>query len=80
MGQVFYLHIGNQSVEQVGTNCSEKYFKFVGHVLGEKLSWEGHVEYIAKKMSSANYGINSSKMSSPLKSERHFIIVYLIPT
>ena len=37
------LHIGNQSVEQVGTNCSEKYFKFVGHVLDDKMSWEARM-------------------------------------
>ena len=35
------LHIGNQSIEQVGTNCKEQYFKFVGHVIDDKLSWEG---------------------------------------
>ena len=43
------LHIGNQSVEQVGTNCSENYFKFVGNVLDDKLSWEGCMEHITKK-------------------------------
>jgi ribonuclease P/MRP protein subunit RPP40 len=61
------LHIGNQSVEQVGTNCKEKYFKFVGHVLDDKMSWEGHMEHIGKKLASANYGINSSKKCLPLK-------------
>ena len=43
------LKIGNQIIDQIGTNCNEKYFKFVGHVLDDKLSWEGHVEHIAKK-------------------------------
>ena len=27
------IKIGNQTVEQVGTGCKEKYFKFVGPVL-----------------------------------------------
>ena len=45
------LNIGNQTIEQVGTNCKEKYFKFVGHVLDDKLSWEGHIQHIAKKTS-----------------------------
>ena len=40
------LHIGSQTVEQVGTNCNEKYFKFVGHVLDDKFTWEGHVQHI----------------------------------
>ena len=53
------LHIGNQRMEQVGTNCEDKYFKFVGHVLDDKLSWEGHLEHFSKKLASANFGINS---------------------
>ena len=44
-----YLKIGDTNIEQIGTNCNEKYFKFVGHVLDDKLSWEGHIEHIAKK-------------------------------
>ena len=61
------LHIGSQNIEQVGTNCKEKYFKFVGHVLDDKLCWEGHVQHITKKLASANFGINSSKNFLPLK-------------
>ena len=60
------LYIGNQIVEQVGSNCKDKYFKFVGHVLDDKMSWEGHVEHIAKEIASANFGINSSKNVLPL--------------
>ena len=59
------LKIGNQTIEQIGTNCKEKYFKFVGHVLDDKLSWDGHIEHIAKKLASANFGINSSKNFLP---------------
>ena len=61
------LHIGNQTIEQIGTNCKEKYFRFVGHVLDYNLSWEGHIQHIAKKLASANFGINSSKNFLPLK-------------
>ena len=61
------LYIGNQIVEQVGSKCKDKYFRFVGHVLDDKLSWEGHVEHIAKKLASANFGINSSKNFLPLQ-------------
>ena len=63
------LYIGNQRVEQVGTNFEEKYF-FVGHVLDDKLSWEGHLEHISKKLASANFGINSSKNLLPYKIRR----------
>ena len=61
------LRIGDQILEQIGTNCKDKYFRFVGHVLDDKLSWEGHIEHIAKKLASANFGINSSKNFLPLK-------------
>ena len=59
------LKIGNQIIEQIGSNCKEKYFKFVGHVLDDRLNWEGHIEHIAKKLASANFGINQSKNFVP---------------
>ena len=43
------LRIGDKIVEQIGTNCQDKYFKFVGHVLDDRLNWEGHIEHITKK-------------------------------
>ena len=61
------LQIGSQIIEQVGTNCKEKYFKFVGHVIDDKFSWEGHVQHITKKLASANFGINSSKNFLPMQ-------------
>ena len=60
------LKIGNQIIEQIGSNCKDKYFKFVGHVLDDKLCWDGHIEHIAKKLASANFGINCSKNFLPL--------------
>jgi hypothetical protein len=35
--------------------------------LDDKLSWEGHVEHICKKLASSNFAINSSKHFLPLK-------------
>ena len=61
------LRIGDKIVEQIGTNCQDKYFKFVGHVLDDRLNWEGHIEHITKKLASANFGINSSKNFLPLQ-------------
>ena len=46
------LKLGNKIVEQVGTNCTEKNFKFVGHVLDDSMSWIGHVEHVCKKLAS----------------------------
>ena len=65
--QGLHLKIGDKLIAQVGSECKEKYFKFVGHVLDDKLSWTGHVEHICKKLASANYAINSSKNVLPLK-------------
>ena len=69
--QYLHLKIADKLVEQVGTNCKEKYFKFVGHVLDDKFTWGGHVEHICKKLASANYAINSSKHFLPLKVRRN---------
>ena len=60
------LQINGKNIDQVGNNCKDKYFKFVGHVLDENLSWEGHIEHIAKKLASANFAINSSKNFLPI--------------
>ena len=65
--QYLKLKIGDKIVEQVGTNCKEKHFKFVGHVLDDKFTWAGHVEHICKKIASANYAINSTKNFLPPK-------------
>ena len=60
------LQIGGTTIEQIGTHCQQKYFKFVGHVLDDNLNWEGHVEHICRKLASANFAINSSKNFLPL--------------
>ena len=61
------LKIGDSDIEQVGSKCKEKYFRFVGHVLDDKLSWQGHVQHICKKLASANFAINSTKHFMPLR-------------
>ena len=61
------LKIGNQIIEQIGSKCKEKYFKFVGHVIDDKLAWDGHIQHICKKLSSANFAINATKNFMPLK-------------
>ena len=55
------LKIGNQLIEQIGSKCKVKYFKFVGHVIDDKLAWDGHIQHICKKLSGANFAINSKK-------------------
>ena len=64
------LKIDGKIIDQVGSNCEEKAFKFVGHVLDDKLTWSGHIEHICKKLATANFAINSSKNFLPLKIRR----------
>ena len=59
------LKINGKDIDQIGNNCKDKYFKFVGHVLDENLTWEGHIEHICNKLASANFAINSSKNFLP---------------
>ena len=63
--QYLNLKIGDKIIEQVGTNCKDKYFKFVEHVLDDKFTWAGHVEHICKKLASANFAINSTQNFPP---------------
>ena len=64
------LKIDDKIIDQVGSNCEEKYFKFVGHVLDDQLTWTGHIEHICKKLATANFAINSSKNFLPLRIRR----------
>ena len=59
------IQIDGKYVDQIGNSCKEKYFEFVGHVLDENLTWEGHAEHLAKKLASANFAVNSSKNFLP---------------
>ena len=43
------------------------HIKLKGIVLDDKLSWEGHVQHIYKKLASAKYAINTTKNCLPLK-------------
>ena len=71
------LKIGDKLIEQVGNNCKEKYFKFVGHLLDDQLNWQCHV---CTKLASANFAINSTKNFLPQKSRKHFIVFSLTHT
>ena len=55
------LSIGTKKVDRIGSDCKEKYFKFVGHRLDEFLSWDHHINHVQGKLSSANFAIGSAK-------------------
>ena len=60
------LKIGDEVIERIGSNCPEKYFKFVGHRLDEFLTWQYHINHVHGKLSSGNYAISQAKNFLPL--------------
>ena len=62
----FDIKINNISLERIGNNCKDTYFKFVGVRLDEFLNWNQHVKHISLKISSANFVLNQAKKLLPL--------------
>ena len=40
------IFIGEQPIERIGSDMPDKYFKFLGHYLDDKLNWEFHIRNI----------------------------------
>ena len=59
------LKIGHENVERIGSNCKNKYFKFVGHHLDEFLTWEHQINHVHGKLASGNYAIARTKFVLP---------------
>ena len=62
----FDIKINNVSLERIGNNCKNTYFKFVGVRLDEFLNWNQHIKHISLKISSANFVLNQAKKFLPL--------------
>ena len=60
------LKLGEEQIERIGSECTNKYFKFVGLYLDEHLTWDHQVQHVHNKLSSGNYAINSAKNFLPL--------------
>lgn len=65
-GKMYTLKIGDENIERIGSDCKEKYFKFVGVRLDEFLKWNNQVEHVCNKVSSAIFALNSIKHILPL--------------
>ena len=59
------LKIDNTKIDRIGEGCKEEYFKFVGIRIDEKMSWKYHLEYVAKKASSAAFALAKTKNLLP---------------
>ena len=53
-------------MDRVGENCKEKTFKFLGHILDDRLSFSGHIDHISSKLISANFALAKNKNVLPL--------------
>ena len=62
----FKLKIGNENVERIGSDCKQTYFKFVGLLLDEYLTWDSHINNVHGKLAAGNFAINSAKNFLPI--------------
>lgn len=66
----FSLSVGGIKIERIGSDCPTKYFKFVGHHLDDKLSWQWHIGALRRKLSFTNYTIGKLKHFAPVEIKR----------
>jgi hypothetical protein len=59
------LLIGGKPIDRIGEDCTEKSFKFLGHVLDENLTWIYHAKHIQTKLIHANFALSRSKNFLP---------------
>ena len=60
------LIFGGQIIERIGEDCPTKYFKFLGNLIDDTLTWSYHISSIIKKLNSANYALAQTKNYLPL--------------
>ena len=60
------LKINDVSLDRIGYNCKDTFFKFVGVRLDEYLNWDQHIKYISSKISIANFVMNQAKKLLPM--------------
>ena len=80
------VKIGNEYIERVGDTSKEKSFKLVGIQIDEKLKWVEHINYIAKKINYANYGLTRIAKTLNMENKKllysgliHSHLVYGLP-
>ena len=58
--------IGEEPIERIGSDMPNKYFKFLGHFLDDKLNWEFHIRNIQSKVSAGNFALARVKNILPI--------------
>ena len=59
------IKLDNDYITEISNNSSEKYFKFLGFRMDNKLTWKHHIEHVEKKLNIANYILATTKNSYP---------------
>ena len=80
------VKINNQYIERVWHKGNEKSFKLVGIHVDEKLTWNSHIDAVAKKMDHANYALRKASKELVPKNKKllysglvHSHLVYGLP-
>jgi len=60
------IMINNEKIDQIGNNCNDKSFKFLGVHLDENLTWNCHISHIHNKISQSLFVINRVKNFLPI--------------
>ena len=61
-----YLYFAGGPIERIGEDCTTKYFKFLGMLIDDQLSWKYHLASIRAKLNSANFALAQVKHILPL--------------
>ena len=70
--------IGNEILERIGTDCTNKYFKFVGLKIDEFLNWDYQIEYVSNKIASSSFALNHQiKKHFTIKHSSHGVCLYI---
>ena len=61
------VRVGAEIIERIGSKCETTFFKLVGVLLDDKLSWTHQIANVRKKLASSNYALASLRRLLPLK-------------
>ena len=59
------IKLNNQNVIEISEENEEKFFKFLGFRMDNKLTWKHHIQHVKTKLSTANYILATVKNSFP---------------
>ena len=64
------IHLNDTPIEKISHTSKEKFFKFLGFIMDEKLTWEFHTAHVLKKLNAANYALAITKRQFPFHAKK----------